>query len=142
MRGLLGASTVVLAAALAAGSAAVASAEEGKGDGYAQAGERLYHQHCGACHGVTAEGNGPVATLLDPRPPDLTKIAERHDGTFPDDKVRRMIDGRDPVVAHGTREMPVWGQRFAEGAPPGLGAESYARGQVLLLVQYLSTIQK
>lgn len=128
-------------AALALGLGLVAGTAAAEDDPYAKAGENLYHQHCGACHGITAQGDGPVAPLLDPRPPDLTRIAARRDGTFPESAILRIIDGRDPVVAHGTREMPVWGQRFAEGPPPGPGARSLARGQVMLLVHYLKSIQ-
>jgi putative copper export protein/mono/diheme cytochrome c family protein len=35
------------------------------------AGERVYRQHCQACHGVTGAGDGPAAAMLRPRPSDL-----------------------------------------------------------------------
>jgi putative copper export protein/mono/diheme cytochrome c family protein len=35
------------------------------------AGERLYRQHCQACHGVAGAGDGPAAAMLRPRPSDL-----------------------------------------------------------------------
>jgi mono/diheme cytochrome c family protein len=35
------------------------------------AGERIYRQHCQACHGVTGAGDGPAAAMLRPRPSDL-----------------------------------------------------------------------
>lgn len=136
MRGMLGVVAALLASALVAGAA---FAED---DPYAAAGEDLYHQHCGACHGMTGEGNGPVSTMLDPKPADLTKIAEQNGGVFPEAKILRVIDGRDPVVAHGTRDMPIWGRRFSQGPPPGPGTGAMARGQVLLLLQYLKSIQQ
>ena len=45
-------------------------------------------------------------------PPDLTRIAERRGGWFPEVLVREFIDGRFAV--HGTRTMPVWGQTLDE----------------------------
>jgi hypothetical protein len=34
-------------------------------------------------------------------------------GVFPEDRVASYIDGRALPVAHGTRNMPVWGPVFA-----------------------------
>ena len=43
-------------------------------------------------------------------PPDLTLIAKRNGGTFPDTKIADLIDGRQPKNAgHGTSDMPIWG---------------------------------
>jgi high-affinity iron transporter len=36
-----------------------------------RAGERLYQQHCAACHGVGGQGDGPAAKGLEPPPPAL-----------------------------------------------------------------------
>ena len=128
-----------LALALVAGFPAGSVAQE---DAYIEAGKALYHQHCGACHGIQGKGNGPVAPLFDPRPAELTRIAARRDAVFPEAALLRIIDGRDPVIAHGTRDMPIWGRRFGEARPPGPGAEAEAHGQVLLLVHYLKSIQR
>lgn len=136
MQRMLGAAVVLLASALTAGAALA------QGDPYVEAGERLYHQHCGSCHGMGGTGNGPVAALLDPKPADLTRIAARRDGVFPEAEMLEIIDGRDPIQAHGSREMPVWGKRFSEGPPPGPAPSSMARGQVMLLLHYLKTIQQ
>jgi mono/diheme cytochrome c family protein len=126
--------------------AGVAAAALWAGDSQAkdsrlEAGERDYRALCASCHGPEARGDGPVAAALDPRPPDLTGIAKRRDGVFPVPTVTRMVDGRDPVVAHGTRSMPVWGEHFAEGteAREGFG---YARGRIQLIVEYLKSIQQ
>ncbi len=35
-------------------------------------GKRIYNFRCSACHGVTGEGDGPVAQFLDPRPRNFT----------------------------------------------------------------------
>lgn len=48
------------------------------------AGERIYRQHCGVCHGVIGAGDGPAAAGLRPRPVDLrVHVAAGHsDGFF------------------------------------------------------------
>lgn len=38
-----------------------------------ESGERAYRSHCVGCHGDTADGGGPAATHLDPRPRVLAK---------------------------------------------------------------------
>lgn len=108
----------------------------------ADMGRVYFARHCAACHGADARGDGPAAEALRKRPADLTRIAERRDGRFPEGEIAQFIDGRLAVPAHGAREMPVWGERFAEAVPdPGLGDE-IARGKLLMLVEYLKTVQR
>ena len=45
------------------------------------------------------------------QPSDLTTLVERHDGVFPIERVVMRIDGRDPLVSHGS-PMPVYGDFF------------------------------
>ncbi|MDJ0787635.1 MAG: c-type cytochrome [Myxococcota bacterium] len=106
-----------------------------------QAGHAEFARYCSSCHGMLADGRGPVADELKTPPPDLTRIAARRDGVFPEAAMLRIIDGRDPVVAHGSREMPIWGEEFRSELPKGPGAEGMARGRALLLVRYLASIQ-
>ena len=46
------------------------------------------------------------------------------------------------MPAHGTREMPVWGERFGADVPASDLAESIARGNIASLVEYLKSIQQ
>jgi len=117
--------------------ASAASAEDQR----VQQGQEAYQRLCASCHGMDGRGAGPAAEALDPAPADLTRIAARRDGDFPVAAILRLIDGRDPVVAHGSREMPIWGERLQEGVEPGLAGEAEARGKALLLVEYLRSIQ-
>lgn len=105
------------------------------------AGQAEFVRYCSSCHGMDADGTGPVAETLKKPPPDLRLIAARRDGVFPQAAVMRIIDGRDPVIAHGLREMPVWGEEFRAEVPSGPSAESMARGRALLLTRYLQSIQ-
>ena len=55
-----------------------------------------------------------------------------------------MIDGRAAVAAHGSREMPVWGDRYraAESGDNPKMVEQRARAQIDALVKYLETLQE
>jgi mono/diheme cytochrome c family protein len=74
----------------------------------------MFESYCSACHGKDATGNGPAAKALVKAPADLTKIAARNGGTFPDVKVKRYIEGLDDIAAHGSRDMPMWGALFRD----------------------------
>jgi mono/diheme cytochrome c family protein len=105
-------------------------------------GAQLYRQYCASCHGKGGEGDGAVAPFFGLKPLDLTLINRRSGGTFPTERVRRIVDGREVPAPHGTREMPVWGMQFGmtEGKPAD--AEAAARAAIDRLVEYLRSIQK
>ena len=75
-------------------------------------GKQMFDSYCAVCHGKDGKGNGPATKALTKAPTDLTKISARNGGAFPDVKVRRFIEGLDEVAAHGTRDMPMWGDLF------------------------------
>jgi hypothetical protein len=77
----------------------------------AEQGRENFTHYCAACHGVSARGDGPMSAMLMIPPTDLTILAGEHHGTFPTNDVIAKIDGRDPLLAHGS-EMPVYGQFF------------------------------
>lgn len=131
----------ILVGALAAalGFAAGAQAQDQSASGLDMSGQALYKRFCTACHGVDATGDGPIASALRFRPADLTRIAARTHGTFEKDKVRRMIDGREPVKGHGGPDMPLWGDALKHS---GEGfSEEAVRNRIGLLVDYLETLQ-
>lgn len=74
----------------------------------------MFNTYCAPCHGKDAKGTGPAAKALVKAPADLTTLAKRNNGTFPDVKVKRYIEGADEVAAHGSRDMPMWGSLFRE----------------------------
>lgn len=74
-------------------------------------GQHIYQTYCATCHGVDLQGNGPMAATLILQPPDLTGLSARNDGVFPTTRVVMRIDGRDPLVSHGS-PMPVYGDYF------------------------------
>jgi len=99
-------------------------------------GSAIFGLYCASCHGVRATGNGPLASMLHRRPPDLTLIAVRNGGTFPTERVARTIDGRAPIKGHGGGEMPVWGDAFSRSSDPAPPSEKIAQ-----LVSFLASIQ-
>lgn len=106
------------------------------------AGRDDYLRYCASCHGIDADGNGPLKDVLRAAPPDLTRIAERNDGSFPAAKIASVIDGRFAVPAHGTGTMPVWGRILGRPLAEGVTPEEVARGQIDALVAYLQSIQR
>ena len=75
-------------------------------------GAQMFKEYCAVCHGPSGKGDGPVATALKVPPPDLTTLAQRHDGKFPDDYVSNVLKNGVQNPAHGSGEMPVWGPIF------------------------------
>ena len=119
------------------------SASTASADGDAATGEALYDRYCAACHGAEATGQGPMRAVLTVQPSDLTALSAGNDGVFPMERVVKRIDGRDPLVAHGS-QMPVYGD-FFDGDGASLRTES---GQPVItstpvadLVAYLQNMQ-
>src|SRR5579862_74794 len=76
------------------------------------AGPDLFRAYCSSCHGLNAKGRGPAAVALKSKVPDLTLLAMRNGGPFPEARVRKVIMGDDVLASHGSREMPIWGPIF------------------------------
>jgi cytochrome c553 len=96
----------------------------------------MYTTYCAVCHGKEGKGDGPAAKALTKVPADLTKLSERNKGQFPEVRVRRYIEGADEVAAHGSRDMPMWGDLFRS-----LNRDT-AQIRVEALAEYLQAMQK
>ena len=107
----------------------------------ADMGSEFYQRYCASCHGLDGKGDGPAASALKAPPADLTRIAARRGGKFPDGEIARFVDGRFAPSAHGSREMPVWGESFGASIPDAGVSEEVVRGRILVLVEYLKSIQ-
>lgn len=108
-------------------------------------GEAEYLNSCAACHGVGAEGDGPLTEVLMKRPADLTRLAQRNGGRFPYQRVFSIIDGRLEVPGHGEREMPVWGRQFLEEDARvygPAGGEIVTAERIHNLASYIESLQK
>ena len=74
-------------------------------------GAGMFKEYCAVCHGKDAKGDGPAAAALKRAPPDLTALAKRHDGKFPDQYVENVLRNGVKAPAHGDAEMPGGGSR-------------------------------
>jgi hypothetical protein len=100
-------------------------------------GPEIFNYYCVSCHGRDGRGNGPVASALLTKPPDLRGLSARNNGTFPTDRVRTLLTGGLPPPAHGASDMPVWGPIFQALD----GTDDRARARVENLIDYLISIQ-
>lgn len=102
------------------------------------AGSDMFVRYCASCHGTSATGDGPLATMLRKRPANLTLLARGNGGVFSAPMVLQIIDGRNPVAGHGGGDMPVWGDAFGKSADGG----DATAAKLTALVKYLETIQQ
>jgi mono/diheme cytochrome c family protein len=114
---------MVIGAALGDASFAIAD-ERSKQE---MEGKELYVQHCSLCHGADARGRTAYSELIRVETPDLTRIALRRQGWFPEVLVREIIDGRFKI--HGDRMMPIWGNALS-------------RKQLVAITEYLYGMQE
>jgi mono/diheme cytochrome c family protein len=105
-------------------------------------GEETFTRFCASCHGSSGQGDGPVAAGIPITVPNLTTLRKRQGDHFPEETLRKIIDGRNIVVYHGTRYMPVWGYEFwiEEGADEE--AEKKVTIIIRNLISYIESIQK
>ena len=75
---------------------------------------------------------------------DLTMLANEQNGMFPINSVITRIDGRNPLISHGS-EMPIFGDYF-EGKGVVIrdetGAPIMTSQPIIDLVNWLQSIQK
>src|SRR3974390_1391757 len=111
-------------------------------------GQANFRMSCASCHGADGRGNGPVSDQLKVPPSDLTVLAKKNNGVFPVSHVYEIIDGRQAVVAHGTRDMPIWGFQYSleqriQGHPAtAIDPDPIVRMRILSIIDYLSRIQQ
>ncbi|HLK49236.1 MAG TPA: c-type cytochrome [Bryobacteraceae bacterium] len=104
----------------------------------ANSGQAMFREYCAVCHGVAAKGDGPAAEALKKRPADLTQLARKNNGEFPEVRVMNFITGADEVAAHGNRDMPVWGALFRSLDP---NAQAMVQLRVANLKDYIMSLQ-
>ena len=108
-----------------------------------------YDNNCAVCHGTAGKGDGPYAGIIETPMPDLTTLQKANNGVFPFDRVYTVIDGRTELKAHGTRDMPIWGNEYNEKAAEyysdyirQYNAEGFVRGRILGLINHVYMLQE
>ncbi|PJI84311.1 mono/diheme cytochrome c family protein [Yoonia maricola] len=108
------------------------------------AGRVLFENHCATCHGNDAQGAGPMSQVLMIPPSDLTQLSAKAGGTFPISYLVAKVDGRVPLLSHGS-PMPLFGP-FFEGKGVAMRGDDgiliMTSQPIIDLVTYLETLQE
>jgi mono/diheme cytochrome c family protein len=105
----------------------------------AASGQDMYKNYCAVCHGVDGKGKGPAAEALKVPPTDLTVLAQKNGGTYPALKVSAVLSGEEVLPAHGSKDMPVWGDLFWHLSG---GHASEVHQRISNLNKYVESLQK
>jgi mono/diheme cytochrome c family protein len=103
-------------------------------------GTQLYKQNCAVCHANDGKGNGPppANSGFKVSPPDLTTLALRHNGEFPEAYVAEVLWNGVKIPDHSRAEMPVWGIAFKAMSQSD---ETQVKLRITNLTNYLKSIQ-
>ena len=101
--------------------------------------KEMFSTYCATCHGSSGKGDGPAAAALKKVPADLTKISARNGGKFPAVQVNHYIMGVETMAAHGSRDMPIWGNLFRSLSPAD---RTVAELRAHNLTEYLRAMQQ
>jgi hypothetical protein len=106
-------------------------------------GEELYQELCAVCHGIGGKGDGPAVPALAKPVSDLTVLTANNNGVFPQKQVENSITGQSRIDAHGTVDMPIWGQRFEELRPDWkqVRRSALARQRIYNMTLHIENIQ-
>ena len=110
-------------------------------------GKQIFDTYCAVCHNTDGKGGGPFAGELTQKVPDLTTMQKANNGMFPYVQIYETIDGRRMVAAHGTRDMPIWGNYFNEkgmaAGPEGTEQDYavYVMGRIMAVIEYIRSLQ-
>lgn len=126
-------------------SASIAFASEDNGT--KNIGKMEFQKNCAACHGMSGKGDGPFVELLREKPSDLTLLSKNNAGIFPQIQVYDYIKDVEKVRAHGTKDMPIWGDRYNQEiieryGEMYTGPSNSVNERILELVFYLGNIQQ
>ncbi len=131
---------VVCGGLLIAGTGAIAATEK------IDLGKSEYDANCAVCHGLAGKGDGLYKAALTKAPSDLSVLQRNNGGIYPFDRVYGVVDGRAGIAAHGTREMPIWGNRYLVRAAEyyvdvPYDPDAYVRARILALTEYVFRLQ-
>ncbi|MCB0519701.1 MAG: c-type cytochrome [Lewinellaceae bacterium] len=103
-------------------------------------GGQWFKSYCVMCHGEKADGKGNMASMLNTPPLNLTTIAKRRNGVFPDAEIAKIIAGIENVPGHSTGDMPIWWETFKKSE--NITDDKVLQEKIDHIVAYLKTIQQ
>ena len=59
-------------------------------------GAKIFQYNCAVCHGTDGRGHGPDSVVLNHPAPDVTLISQRSGGKFPYQRVKEIIEVKNP----------------------------------------------
>ena len=133
--------------AIAIGAATMAHAQQsGPAAQSVDVGKYEYDGHCVACHGLSGKGNGPFAQQLRSGAvvPDITELSKKNNGVFPFARVYEIVDGTVLIMAHGPKDMPIWGRDYeiqSQNLNLNYNPQAFARAKILALTEYVYRLQ-
>jgi mono/diheme cytochrome c family protein len=105
-------------------------------------GQKMFTAYCAVCHGADGTGNGPAAKALKIPPANLTLLSQKNLGVFPAKHVESVLQFGVQNPAHGTAEMPIWGNLMLTLHPSSQDAAALVNQRIFNLTEYLKKIQK
>lgn len=102
-------------------------------------GKQMYQNYCASCHGATGIGNGSAAPALKIAPANLSRLTAQNKGVFPGEHVAAVLQFGSANPAHGSMDMPIWGDLFSTMGPDG---RDEGKLRIRNITDYLKTLQK
>jgi len=102
-------------------------------------GAQMFKEYCASCHGADGKGNGPAVEFLKTPPPDLRMMTQRHNGKYPFHRVESILTFGPGTHAHGSLDMPTWGQLFRSLDQTN---EMLVSGRIYTLNKFIESMQE
>lgn len=104
-----------------------------------ESGAQMWKEYCAACHGMSGAGDGPAVEILKSPPRDLSSMAKRNNGKFPEEHFVAVLRFGSGGHEHGTSDMPLWGPLFRSVHPQ---KENLAELRIHNLSEYVKSLQQ
>jgi mono/diheme cytochrome c family protein len=104
-------------------------------------GKQMYTDYCAPCHGSDGKGNGPAAPAMKTAPTNLALLAKNSGGKYPAAHVAAVLSFGSERPAHGSKDMPVWGQLFQSLNWSSSTKQVEAQQRINSLNSYLEALQ-
>lgn len=105
-------------------------------------GRETFSRLCARCHGDYTAGLDGIRARGEESALDLRLIAQRRNGRFDRSEIAEWIEGRSIPTEHGTRTMPIWGERLAADYGRYADADALVGATLDPVLAYLESLQE